>query len=257
MFQSLYTNIDGKLLYYEKYGKEYGKTIVAIHTAGTDGRMWREFAELLSSEYIVYVVDLPGHGKSDPFDKQEVKGITLNDYAVIIKVFMEKLALNNVIVVGCSIGADIALILSIIAQDRIRQALVIEGAAKTETFSKDQLEKVNPADVSKTYMYCGRKTRKERIDQIMWIKSTNSPKIYLTDLKAWNLFDVSHDLGGVKIPIILMRGEDDPFMSKEMIENTEKLLENCKTVNLDGFGHYPMTEDPNNFVDIVRSLIEQ
>lgn len=256
MLEGKYVEIEGMRLYYEKYSTGSDKSIVLIHTAGTDGRMWREFAELLSKNYTIYVPDLPGHGKSDSFPRQETIGIKIEDYANIIKKFLEELNLMEVIVIGCSIGGDISLLLSSIAQDRLSLSIVVEAAAITETFTPEQLVAIDPSDTFKTYSYCGRNTKKDRIEHIIWIKSTNNPKIYLQDLKAWNSFDVRKTLGNIEIQTILIRGIDDPFITTDMIKITEKFLKNSKTINLEGFGHYPMTEDPEAFANFVIKSIK-
>lgn len=253
MAEGNYIEIDGRDLYYEKSGT--GPILLCIHTAGTDGRVWRRFSKFMSSRYTVLVPDLPGHGKSSPWDGWRTTRITLDYYSQTIGEFMKKLELNNVYLLGCSIGADIALQLSLSEQDRLKNSIIAEGAGKTNTFRDEDILLTDPYNVERAFNFCGSRARKDSIEDLLWIRTSNNRDIYISDLLAWNHFDIMSKLKDIHVPMTLLRGKEDPVVTSEMLKETSDLIPDSRTTELEGFGHYPMIEDPQEFAEIVQNII--
>src|SRR5689334_1648876 len=81
-------------LRYVKLGE--GSPVVLLHTIRTQIEYFRELAPLLAQKHTVYLVDLPGHGRSSidpdaPCDEPYMR-------AAIVS-FLEKLNLRDVIMV--------------------------------------------------------------------------------------------------------------------------------------------------------------
>jgi len=64
------------------------------------------------------------------------------------------------------------------------------------------------------------------------------------DLEAWATHDVRALLGAVECPMLVVRGEDDFWVPRPLVEETVRLLKNAEVAYLKGIGHYPMFEDP-------------
>lgn len=58
--------LDGTVLSYRSYGDPAGRTVVLLHSLGTDGRMWSDCVERWASRYRLIVPDSRGHGASGP-----------------------------------------------------------------------------------------------------------------------------------------------------------------------------------------------
>ena len=90
---------NGATLYYEAHGD--GEPIVFLH-GGTAGlRYFEPQLTSLSEKYRTLAVDFRGHGRSE---KTEL-GHTLSQYARDLREFLLQLDLNDVVIVGWSIGA--------------------------------------------------------------------------------------------------------------------------------------------------------
>ena len=60
-----YLPVDGRLAYVERIGE--GPAVLLVHTAGQSGVQWRcTVGPLAAAGYEAVVVDLPGHGRSEP-----------------------------------------------------------------------------------------------------------------------------------------------------------------------------------------------
>lgn len=255
MLQGNYAEIDGQPLYYETRGK--GTPVIFLHTAGTDGRVWKQFSELLPESIMAIIPDLPGHGKSWPWPGWRKKRVDVAFYADRIGKLVDKLKLESVVIVGCSIGADISLMLASLLGKKAKAVIPLEGAARTNTFLEQDILKTDPGNVERAFDFCGRNAKKEHIEDLIWIRSSNNRDIYVTDLLAWNNFDYSKELASVDTRVILMRGEEDPVVTEAMLEDTVKIIPNSSKQTLKGLGHYPMLEDPEALYKILLPILSE
>lgn len=253
MIEGCYIEIDGRDIYYEKSGA--GSTLLCLHTAGTDGRIWKEFAQTMSSDFSVLVPDLPGHGKSTPWEDWRSAPVSVSYYADVVEKLIEALDLKQVILVGCSIGAVIALRLSLNKSGRISKSIVVEGAGKTHTFRDEDILSTDQYSIERAFNFVGRKALKENVEKLFWIRTSNNRSVYIADLFAWNSFDMSSELGRIGIPVYLVRGEDDPVVTNDMVEETRKSIPQSEYITAAGLGHYPMIESPKDFASLVRGII--
>ncbi len=255
MSKGNYVTIDNRDLYYETTGT--GFPVVFLHTAGTDGRIWKHFVEKLPGNIQAIVPDLPGHGKSWPWTNWRKARVDVGFYADAMAKFIKALKLEKVLIVGVSIGADISLMLANMLEGTAVASVVVEGAARTRTFPEEVILKTEPGNVERAFDFCGRNAKKEYIEDLIWIRSSNNRDIYVTDLLAWNNFDYSKDLKNTDTRVYLMRGEDDPVVTETMLEETIKLLKNGSKQTMSGLGHYPMIEDPEAFLEIMKPVFEE
>lgn len=90
------TNID---LYYEDHGS--GQPVVLIHGYPLDGHSWeKQSAALLDAGYRVVTYDRRGFGRSS----QPTTGYDYDTFAADLKVVLDTLDLNDVVLVGFSMG---------------------------------------------------------------------------------------------------------------------------------------------------------
>ena len=248
-----YATINGLKMYYEMNGS--GIPVIFLHTAGTDGRVWKDFVSLLPDSIMTIVPDLPGHGKSWPWSQWRKKRIDVRFYSSSILALMDSLNIEKSILVGCSIGADIVLDICCTNPEKVIRGIVMEGAARTETFETETIMKTDPGSVERAFDFCGTLATKENIEKLVWIRGSNFRDIYITDLLAWNSFDVTKEIDGCKVDTYLIRGEEDPVVTDEMLQTTSRYLVNGHITALKGLGHYPMLERPDLCKEEILDLL--
>jgi len=111
----------------DKLGIRYQKTgdgppMLLLHTIRTQLEYFRSLAPTLAKSHTVYAIDLPGHGHSpiDPrarFDEPYLRGGVID--------FIETLGLNDVTLVGESIGGALALTVAATIPQRIKRVFAI------------------------------------------------------------------------------------------------------------------------------------
>lgn len=105
-------------------------TLLMIHGLGSYIPAWQKNIEGLKSHFRCIAIDLPNYGKS-------TKGFfpfTMNFFAEVVASFIKKLELNNVTIVGHSMGAQIA-VTSFLETNIPIEKLVLLAPAGFETFS--------------------------------------------------------------------------------------------------------------------------
>jgi pimeloyl-ACP methyl ester carboxylesterase len=64
-------------------------------------------------------------------------------------------------------------------------------------------------------------------------------------------------VGGIKSPVLLLRGDADWLVYQEQVEATRDRIPGSRLTVLEGTGHYPMIENPHEFNEAVRSFIHE
>lgn len=118
---------------YADTGKNKGTPLVFIHGLGSNMRAWDKNIAELSGQYRCIRLDLAGYGKSG---KGKYQG-GMSYYAAHIKAFCSALGLKKVILVGHSMGGQIALTAAN-AYPELVEKIVLIAPAGFETFGDVQ-----------------------------------------------------------------------------------------------------------------------
>lgn len=106
------------------------ETVLLIHGLGSAGTIFKKLAELLSREFDVIVIDLPGHGATP---LQPGVGMSPLDMALHIRHTMDELGIEKAHLVGNSLGGWIAFELAALHPERVSSAVGLAPAGMRET----------------------------------------------------------------------------------------------------------------------------
>ncbi|QVK18565.1 alpha/beta hydrolase [Mycoplasmatota bacterium] len=125
---------NGEKLAYRKIGDK-GETLLLIHGNMSSSIFFDTLMENLEDDYIIYAVDMRGFGDSSYHKPIE----SLADFAYDIKLFIEVLGLNNLIIAGWSTGGGVALELAADLKEKVKKVMLIEsvGIKGYPIFKKD------------------------------------------------------------------------------------------------------------------------
>lgn len=96
--------------------KGRGPAVLCLHATGHGGGDFARFAELVANQYEIICVDWPGQGRSDT----GAKPASAAYYASLIGSLLDALSINNVILLGNSIGGAAAILFAHEHPDRVR-----------------------------------------------------------------------------------------------------------------------------------------
>ncbi|WP_193453337.1 alpha/beta fold hydrolase [Metallosphaera sedula] len=250
-----YVNVEGMNIYYETKGD--GHPLILLHLAGFDGRVYRPVIPYFSSNYRLIILDLPGHGKSDPWPRWQTQRLSLDNYSNIIIQVIDKLGLDSLSIAGTSIGGDLSLLLGIKLGSRVKGIVAVNGAGRTRTFNEKDIDSSNNQDVGRTLRFAGDYATKRVIEYLTWIRGQNRNEILINDLYAWNNFDVMEELHKIEAYTLVARGEFEPLITEDMIRDTASRIKRARTATIKGVGHYAPTEDPQGFANTVMSFLDE
>jgi pimeloyl-ACP methyl ester carboxylesterase len=124
---------DGQRLYYETHGTG-SEVIVYLHGLLLDANINRGIARSLAAQgYRVLLLDLPGHGGSDKPTHATLH--RFDRYARHVINLLDHLGVEQAVIGGVSLGADVSLQVAILAPKRVKALIVempvLENAAVT------------------------------------------------------------------------------------------------------------------------------
>lgn len=109
------------------------KTILFIHGLSSNLEAWKKNIGQLKDNYRCIAIDLPGYGKSS----RNSPSYSLRNYAQFITDFIKKKELEQVILVGHSMGGQIA-VHSVLSSQDLFEKLILIAPAGIETFSSQE-----------------------------------------------------------------------------------------------------------------------
>lgn len=123
--EEVYVNKDGIEARFHQWGNEENPTIICFHGLGSTSLSFIELGNLLKNEYHIISIDLPGHGKSPAFKKEE-------EYAMPNMVrWMDKVISNitehSFYILAHSYGADIALHYLHAYPEKVIKTMLLDG----------------------------------------------------------------------------------------------------------------------------------
>jgi abhydrolase domain-containing protein 6 len=255
----------GEVAYFEKTGKENGRTLVLLHGAGADKNSWCRFAKYLSSDDRVIVPDLPGHGDSV---QSLALGYSIGQQAHYLHELLTQLQATQIHLVGNSMGATVAIRFTHRHPDSVQSLILIDAGGVERTPSEMRLEiertGIHPlmaietvADYKKLMHYG---MNKPPYIPNFFVKLLAADKISRRVVERQVFNDVLIDLDQTAIlpmlqrPTLIIWGKldrivhvDDADLLHEQIQNSEKII-------LDDIGHVPMVEAPKHTAQLCTAF---
>ncbi len=262
MHAAHYLEVRANRCYLERWPGS-GPTVLCIHTAGQSGVQYREVAPLLAEqEFDVLVVDLPGHGRSEPVSGGPVSDLSW--YAEWILDLLRVLEAPAPYLLGCSIGGSIALDVA----SRLPSAAGVLAFDPSGVLGRDVAgptalleDSVSPSMRDRTYLGTlagvGRTVPPEKAEVIAQMHCREDWHVTTSDIEGALSHDIRDALPAIACPVCLLTGEDDYFVPPERVRRIADLIPGASYQVLEGTGHYPIEERPDAadlFVQWVRSL---
>ena len=261
-------------IYFEEAGQ--GIPLVCLHTAGADGRQYRALlndAEI-TQRFRVLVFDLPWHGKSSPppgFEREAYK-LTTDLYVDTVMAFCRALKLERPVVMGCSIGGRAVLHLALRHGNYFRAAIGLQSATHAEAGADTRLRDlgvlfrpdVHGQEAAAGTVACLISPTSPQAEkwETLWHYLQGGPAVFMGDLHYYcaegdlrnGLLD---GLDTKKCPLHLLTGEYDLSATPELTAELAKLVNATSFQVMQGLGHFPMSESPQQFRRYLLPVLEQ
>ncbi len=265
-------------IYFEEAGPGNGKGIplVCLHTAGADGRQYRALLNdtEITRRFRVLVFDLPWHGKSSPppsFEREAYK-LTTDLYVDTVMAFCRALKLERPVVMGCSIGGRAVLHLALRHGDYFRAAIGLQSATHAEAGADTRLRDlgvlfrpdVHGQEAAAGTVACLISPTSPNAAkwETLWHYMQGGPAVFMGDLHYYftegdlrnGLLD---GLDTRRCPLHLLTGEYDLSATPALTAELARLVKATSFQVMEGLGHFPMSENPQQFRGYLLPVLER
>ena len=269
----------------------HGPPVLFIHGLGSSGYMeWRFNLEPAAVRHRVYAPDLPGYGRTE---KPRVC-YTIAYFASFIEHYMDDCGLAAAAIVGASLGGRIALEIAL-ENPRLARRLVLVNALglgrpkpqmaqmayglvtvphvgeAVMRFTRSALRWAPPRTIRRVAgRFAGSSSDLEKVmdddylDNLREMYETRDfHNAYLSTVRSLihprallgGQHDVSQRLSELKMPVQLIWGADDPLFPVAHATRAHALIPDCKLAVIEGAGHTPQAERPDEFNRLLNDFL--
>lgn len=255
------------------------KTLLFVHGLSSNLDSWKMNIQGLSANFRCIAIDLPGYGKSS----RSKTDYSLAEYADILNTLAEKIDLKNVILVGHSMGGQIAMH-SVLKYPETYKKLVLIAPAGIETFTAQEatLMKtaytpamiVNTSDeqVLGNYKMNFHKFPEDAqvmVDERIGMKSADDFLEYaetvVNNIHAMLEEPVIDEIDKIEIPVLMVFGKNDMlipnkyFHPSESIESliaiSKEKFQNLEVKTIDNAGHFVNFEQAEKVNETITDFL--
>jgi pimeloyl-ACP methyl ester carboxylesterase len=255
--------INGAQLHYERAGE--GPPVVFLHAGVADSRMWEPQVKACAEQFDVICPDMRGFGKS------ELPPMRWSPVADLLAL-MDELHVNIAHLVGCSIGAKLAIDFAVQHAKRVSKLMLvgpgIGGARFGEKYPElgaevDAAEKAGEMDaVNRAEMHLwldGRRprgyVRQPLRDLFLEMNGGN----FQSDFKSAPMDELDppavERLQEITAPTLIVIGDADLPPVFDAVELLMERVRHARKVMIDDAAHLPNLEHPDEFNRLVLEFL--
>lgn len=252
-------------LYYEIFGE--GEPLIFIHGFAVDHLVFANIAKSFQEKYQVFLIDNRGSGQSDCPDYSYTVEMMADD----IYHFWQRLALKPARIVGHSMGGMIVqqlarrypqMIANIVicnTEMKLDIRYALSARARLEFMAancspRSLIENAMGWTFSSEFL-----NRPGIIEEIIQLRLANPFPItqqgYRNQLEALLAFDSHSWINQIRVPCLVIGSDQDMIMHESNIKKLAKNIPEASYHCIQGAGHAPFIEQPENFCAIINNFI--
>ncbi|MEW6653884.1 MAG: alpha/beta hydrolase [Bacteroidota bacterium] len=264
-------DIEGKRISYLESGE--GETVLLVHGITTYSFIWDEIIPALSYKYHVIAIDLLGCGSSD---KPLSESYSLTNHAELICKFLKELKIEKNHFVGHDLGGGIAQIFAVNNPGMLHDFTLINSVAydfwpvqpiiavRTPIIRQLVMATLD-LGVFKLIVKRGVYNKERVTTEVMskfWrpMQTQEGRKGFLhfaECLNNKNLLDISEKLHNTKLPLLIIRGDSDVYLSSEISKRLHDNINTSRLIIINNAGHFIQLDEPTKITELLISFFER
>jgi pimeloyl-ACP methyl ester carboxylesterase len=233
--------------------------VVLIHGWACDANYWNAQIEALKSRYTVVAVNLAGHGASERNRTDWSMGNYGEDVATVVR----QLQNRQIVLVGHSMGADVALEASRRIGDRVI------GIIAVDSLKSIGLPPMRPQEITRqlapfrnnfieatrdyvTKVMFAKDADPAFVQKVAYDMSLEPPQVGVPSLQSLLTMDFTTLLPDIHVPVLAINSDLSPTDETRI----RKSLPDFKADVLDHTGHFLMMEVPQRFNPVLMKDID-
>ena len=252
-----------------------GEPILLLHGWPTSSYLWRDIIKLLSDQYHVVAIDLPGFGKSDkPLDAS----YSFKFFEKVIEAFTRELGMDQLNLAVHDLGGPLGLYWAVQHMEKVKRLILLntlvypqlstavkmfglatrlpgvkswltsaKGLHKAMFFGVHQKQALKPEDILQYQLpFQSREARKVLLKTVQNL----SPK---------GMAEIEKKLPNFKGPVQIIYGEQDRILPKvaHTMKRVKKDLPQAQLVSFMDCGHFLQEEAPGRIASVMREFLKQ
>jgi 3-oxoadipate enol-lactonase len=231
-----------------------GEPLVLLHSNGCSLYEFEFVIEELARTHQVFAIDLPGQGDSDPL----LCHWTYDMYADAVIAWMDAMGIARASIAGSSIGGVVCLALGQRYAQRLSSLLLVETPIRTgEAWAKRWFTVEGnfaiPLQAFDTVAARIRNISPEFHKRWNIDRSKAGSHTMVDAMWAVREYDTLGALAGLDVPTFAILGSNGPV--GDGLEPLEKKIGKTNIAVMQNCGHFPMIEEPQEFVMNVNRFI--
>lgn len=258
---------NGAQLYYEDHGS--GQPIVFLHGATAGLRYFEPQLTGLSPDYRAIAFDFRGHGRS----QKTQLGHTMAQYARDLRAVLEELDLDDVVIVGWSMGASVSWeyvdrfgtgwVQGLVDVDMEPSPMRREGydhgsydrADLAAAYAAVQSDPIGLVERRHPNLLSAPPSR--ALENLLIDEGTRTPPSVQAAMLV-ELPEVDHRdvLRAIDIPMLVCAGMDETWRSVAAVEAVADLVPDARVERFEESGHCPTVEEPERFNRVLADFVD-
>lgn len=264
--------IDGICYHVEIYGD--GFPLLLLHGFTGDTSTWRPFSNRWSRHSKIIIPDIIGHGKTE--SPNELNRYQIEAAATDLKQMLDQLSIDQVDLLGYSMGGRLALTFAVLFPERVRKLILESASPGLEQEEERQLRRTKDGELAFFIIDQGIKKfveyweaiplfssmailPKQIKDSILSQRLSNSPQGLANSLLGMGSGSQPSWWGAplMELPceVLLLTGEKDKKFC-DIAERMQKQMRNAEWIVIKNAGHAIHVEEAEKFGTIVSDFVE-
>lgn len=241
----------------------HGRPVVLLHSTLHDRRDYDPIVEALARRNRVIAVDWPSHGES-----QYVENITGPLLADVLDDVVDALNLNDVVLIGNSVGGSAAARLAITRPQRVKGLVLVNtggfvpNTPLTKAFCRLMGTEPVTRPVMPRFIPAYMKPQTSSDDQIVAraVARARTDDGISTAASLWRSFgtpeyDLRDRAHRIAAPTLIVWGDRDPTLSLRIGRATQRAI-GGSALEVLHTGHVVFSSDPTGFLGVVQPFLE-
>ena len=267
-----FAELNGTTFHYESRGS--GPAMILLHSGISDLRFWDDQMDVFAQQYRVIRYDLRGSGKTPGL----AGGVSVHDD---LRALLDRLGVDDVIVVGCSVGGGAAIDFTVVNPDRVQGLILV--AAEVGGYEPEQIDQEAAAErdkieaaVEEAYE-AGETQKAASLYARLWMdgpKRTPDQPDPVVRAKAVEMImtmldlpededddyvelepDAASHLSEIHVPTLVIIGDYDMDWLMAHADFIAQTIPGAQKAVMHGVAHYPNMEKPEEFNSLVLGFL--
>jgi 3-oxoadipate enol-lactonase len=256
-------DLDGIFTHYQVSGDPRKPPLVLVNSLGSDFRIWDALVPAFSDRYYLVRYDKRGHGLSScppgPYE--------LADFSRDLSTLADRLELASFLLVGISVGGQIAMRFALDHPDKVRALVLSNTAAKigTPAYWQDRIRRIREVGMeamtaeillrwfSEDYQH------RHPADHAGYrhMLSRMPESGYIATCQALAGADLREEVRNLNVKTLVMTGSEDAGITPVIARELAAALSEAVFKEIPAAGHHPCIENPEVVLEAMLTFFQE